>query len=57
MTDYQKKQEAVRKEAINWQLNIAENLSMDELWEAQQYFIAQGKKYGLIEEFRENGII
>ena len=57
MTDYQKKQEAVRKEAINWQLNIAENLSMDELWESQQYFIAQGKKYGLIEEFRENGII
>ena len=54
---YQKMKEKTRQKAIDWQLNNSDSCSIEELWEDQQHFITLGKKYGLIEEFRENGVI
>ena len=58
-TEYDNQREKARNEAIAWQLNLSnqDDYSMEDLWRDQQYFIALGKKYGLMDEFRENGII
>ena len=57
VSNYQKMKEKARQEAIDWQMNASENHSMGELREAHQHFLSMGRKYGLIEEFRENGVI
>ena len=55
---YSEKKEKIREEAIDWQLDFSNhNYSYGELAEIQAYFEKVGKKYGLIKEFRENGII
>jgi len=55
---YQEKKEAARQEAIDWQLWASEqNLSYGELADYQAHFEATGRRYGLIQEFRENAII
>lgn len=55
---YQLRQSQLRDEAIDWQTYEAENpVSWGELAEAGAYFERLGKRYGLIREFRENGII
>lgn len=47
-----------RQQAIDWQNSFSEqNLSWGELIEYQNHFEKYGKKYGLLREFRENGII
>jgi len=54
---YQDMKEQVRQEAIDWQYEAAEmNLSYGELADAQEYFERQGRRYGLLQEFRENAI-
>lgn len=54
---YQEMKEQVRQEAIDWQYESAEmNLSYGELADAQEYFERQGRRYGLLQEFRENAI-
>ena len=54
---YQDMKEQVRQEAIDWQYESAEmNLSYGELADAQEYFKRQGRRYGLLQEFRENAI-
>lgn len=51
------KQEA-RQEVIDWQAkNANRNISFEELFIAQDYFIKLGEKFNLLEEFKENGII
>ena len=58
LNKYKEKKEKVRKEAIEWQNEFAyHNYSYSELANYQNYFENKGKRYGLIKEFRENGII
>ena len=57
MTEYQKRKEKVRNEAIDWQNDFCnQTYSWGELAEWGNYFENLGKRYGLLEEFRENGI-
>ena len=54
---YQEMKEQVRQEAIDWQIETAEqNLSYGELAEAGEYFEKLGRRYGLLQEVRENGL-
>lgn len=54
---YQKRKEEVRQEAIDWQLDFGNhNYSWGELAYYGDYFERLGKRYGLLREFRENGI-
>lgn len=58
MTKYQCRKEDARQQAIDWQYDSAErNDSYRELTEAQAYFEKLGRRFGLLTEFRENGII
>lgn len=55
---YQEKKADVREKAINFQQMFSEcDFSYSEIIEYQNYFLKQGKRYGLLKEFRENGII
>ena len=55
--DYNRLKEEARQEAIEWQLTFGDNpMSWDELAEAGERFYTLGKRYGLLKEFRENGI-
>lgn len=57
MNEYQKKKLALRNEAIDWAYaNSEEDTSYAELADRQSYFLRLGRRYGLLEEFRENGI-
>ena len=57
MNKYQKAKENARKKAIEWQLNNdGLCLSWSELVYYQIYFEMIGRRYGLLKEFRENGI-
>lgn len=58
MNIYQKNKERARQTAIAWQHESANTWqTWAELAEASAYFETLGKRYGLIKEFRENGII
>lgn len=49
--------EAARNAAIEWQLTSGDNpMSWNELAEVSERFYTLGKRYGLLKEFRENGI-
>lgn len=55
---YQQKKAAVREEAIDWQEWLSENsVSYEGLAIATDYFETLGRRYGLLQEFRENAII
>ena len=55
---YMIKKEEVRQKAIEWQLNYSNNnYSYYDLMIWQDYFYKLAKRYGLIREFKENGII
>ena len=57
MSNYQKQKEKARNEAINWQSAIGNhNYSYGELAVFGNYFEKMGRRYGLLTEFRENGI-
>lgn len=54
---YQLAKERAREKAVMWQLeNCDKCLSYSELAEFCEYFEKLGKRYGLLKEFRENGI-
>lgn len=54
---YARNKAVARQEAIDWQNDLANhNYSYGELCEFVMYFEKLGKKYGLLKEFRENGI-
>ena len=58
MSKYTELKAKARQEAIEWQQKCSEvDYSYGELAEFQDYFSRIGKRYGLIREFRENGII
>lgn len=55
---YSDRKEAARQEAIDWQYWQAEqSLSYGEMAEYAAHFEQLGRRYGLIQEFRENAII
>lgn len=56
MNNYQIAKENAREKAREWQL-AEDNYSYSELAYWQSYFERLGKRYGLLTEFRENGII
>lgn len=57
MSKYQEMKEKVRNEAIDWQYNAANvNYSYGELSAWYAHFERLGGRYGLLTEFRENGI-
>lgn len=54
---YTEKKNAARQIAIDWQNELSEiSISSEGLMIAQNYFEKLGKRYGLLTEFRENGI-
>lgn len=55
---YQERKEAARQQAIDWQLWASEQpLSYGELEDWMEHFERLGRRYGLLQEFRENAII
>ena len=58
MTGYAQQKEAAREQAIGWQIWASDqNLSYGELADHLAHFEALGRRYGLLTEFRTNGII
>ncbi len=58
MNIYQRAKGRVRDKAIEWQADFENhNYSYGELAAWSSYFEKLGKRYGLLAEFRENGII
>ena len=54
---YSRLKEAARNAAIEWQLTFGDNpISWNELAEVIERFYTLGKRYGLLKEFRDNGI-
>lgn len=54
---YNEMKELAREAAIEWQQESAEmSLSYGECAEIGEHFYKMGKRYGLLREFRENGI-
>lgn len=58
MNTYQKAKEKAKNEAIEWQLDFCNhNYSYGELTYYNDYFSRLARRYGLVNEFKENGII
>lgn len=58
MSRYARAKENARQKAMDWQTDYCNNnYSYGELAYFTEYFIKLAKRYGLTEEFRENGII
>lgn len=58
MTTYEMKKQEARDEAIlYYSAKFQQQLYMSELADITAYFTKLGKRYGLLKEFRENGII
>lgn len=58
MNKYTQLKEKARDKAIEWQNDFYNyNYSYEELTYYQSYFSKLAKRYGLVKEFRENGII
>ena len=53
---YETKKEMARQEAIDWQNGLRDNRSYEDMQKAAKYFEKLGRRYGLLKEFRENGI-
>lgn len=58
MTKYQQAKNKIRDLAADWQSDFENNnYSWLELLQWQEFFSIKVKQYGLVNEFRENGII
>ncbi len=58
MTKYQKQKEQARQQAIELQNEISQkSLSYSDLLYFQNIFLKLGRRFGLIREFKENGLI
>ena len=57
-TVYQTRKATAREKAMNWQNDFNNNIySLEEISNFCNYFYKLAKRYGLIREFRENGIL
>ena len=54
---YKDKQNLLRDQAIDWQLNQAPDMDWYTYAQWMAYFETMGRRYGLLQEFRENGIL
>lgn len=55
---YLQRKEEARQKAIEWQLDFSNhNYSYLDLAQFKSEFCHLGKRYGLLKEFKENGII
>lgn len=58
MSKYKELKEKARQEAIDWQIDFANhNYDYVELAKFSEHFEKLGKRYGLIKEFRNEGIL
>lgn len=58
MDSYRKAQERARNKAVEWSMDFDNHdYSYEELVYWQGYFERLARRYGLVKEFRENGII
>ena len=58
MSNYKENKERAREKAIEWQRDFENHsYSWGELAYYGAYFEKLAKRYGLVEEFKENGII
>ena len=58
MNAYQRAKERARNKAVEWQSGFCDqNYSYGELAYYGEYFSRLAKRYGLVREFKENGII
>lgn len=58
MNNYQKRKAQVREKYITWQQEFSKNCySWGDLADISAYFERLAKRYGLVCEFMENGII
>ena len=58
MNKYQQAKERARQKAVDFQLTFSDNMYyLSDLAYFSAYFEKLGKRYGLIKEFKENGII
>lgn len=58
MNKYQQAKERARQKVVDWQLTFSDNVYYySDLADFAAYFEKLGKRYGLIKEFRGNGII
>lgn len=58
MNKYAKGKDNARNKAIEWQMDFQNhNYSYEELTKFGNYFGKLAKRYGLVREFKENGII
>ena len=58
MNKYKKYKEQTRQQAIEWQRDFEnQDYCWGDLTIYHQYFEEKAKKYGLLKEFKENGII
>lgn len=58
MTKYQQAKNKIRDLSADWQSDFGNNnYSWLELFQWQEFFNTKAKRYGLVREFRENGII
>lgn len=56
--NYAEKKARLRNEAMAWQHDFSRHsYSWEEVADKQAYFEREGRKYGLISEFKANGII
>lgn len=58
MNAYQRAKARVRDKAVEWQSGFCDhNYSYGELVYYGEYFVRLARRYGLVREFKENGII
>lgn len=56
-TTYASNKAVARQEAIDWQNTLfGDSRNYEDMQEAAEYFEKLGRRYGLLKEFRENGI-
>lgn len=55
---YREQKQRARELAVQWQYDFANNnYNWEEISEFTDFFTKLGKRYGLLKEFRENGVL
>ena len=59
MSNYEENKNKIRQQAIDWLESFSEgkNYCWSEIAETSDYFEKMGRRYGLLQEFRDNGVV